>query len=181
MPKLDGTQIVERLQKRLEQLQTGEEVAAKDIRALLNDEQQAALDAAWEQQQQLRKQKRARTEDEQKSLGWKTKRELHIQAYEQAITQASGYELNALKKRMKDAEVRSARIYMDAWSKSVDEGKSGQQAQNFANNELTRAGLRRVDGREVSSISRRDKEVWAMEDALRKMLENGAEKEQGKE
>jgi hypothetical protein len=46
MPKLDGTHIFERLSERLEDLRQGKEVAARDLRALLTEEQEAAMDAA---------------------------------------------------------------------------------------------------------------------------------------
>ena len=39
MPKLNTEQLMERIQKRIHQLELGEEVAAKDIKALLNAEQ----------------------------------------------------------------------------------------------------------------------------------------------
>lgn len=55
MPKLDLTHIADRLKARLAELKAGKEVAAREIRALLNDEQLAAMDAAWVEQQDLRK------------------------------------------------------------------------------------------------------------------------------
>jgi hypothetical protein len=79
MPKLDGTHLPDRLSARLYAPKAGEEVAARDIRALLSDEQIKVMDAAWEVQQELRK-KKAKTKDEEKALGWKTKREIHIEA-----------------------------------------------------------------------------------------------------
>lgn len=69
MPKLDGTHLPSRLAERLADLKAGKEVAARDIKALLNDEQIAAMDAAWAEQQALRKGKRARTKEEEKELG----------------------------------------------------------------------------------------------------------------
>ena len=171
MPKLDGTQIGERLEKRLAELQAGKEVAAKDIRALLTDKQQEDLDAAWAVQQQLRKLSRARTEEKQKALGWVTKNELRIAAFKAAIKEANDGELRAWKKRAFDAQVRQGRIYLESLFAAENQGKTPHERKNFANNELTRAGLRRLDGGNVSSItkreSRRDMEVWAMEDALR--------------
>jgi hypothetical protein len=74
MPKLDGTHIADRLKGRLDELLRGEEVAARDMKSLLTDEQQAAMDAAWAEQQMLRKQKRARNKEEEIALGWKTNR-----------------------------------------------------------------------------------------------------------
>ena len=79
MPKLDLTHIAERLQERLADLKAGKEVAAREIRALLDDKQLAAMDVAWAEQQELRKERRAKI-----ALGWKTKREIHIEAYENA-------------------------------------------------------------------------------------------------
>ena len=38
MPKLNTEQLIERIQKRIHQLELGEEVAVKDIKALLNAE-----------------------------------------------------------------------------------------------------------------------------------------------
>jgi hypothetical protein len=66
MPRLDGTHLPGRLRERLADLKSGKEVAARDIKALLSDEQIAATDIAWEVQQDLRKKKRARTKEEEK-------------------------------------------------------------------------------------------------------------------
>ena len=43
MPLLNTQQLMERVQKRIHQLELGEEIAAKDIKALLNAEQQQKL------------------------------------------------------------------------------------------------------------------------------------------
>ena len=43
MPKLNKEQLMERIQKRIHQLELGEEITAKDIKALLNAEQQQKL------------------------------------------------------------------------------------------------------------------------------------------
>ena len=43
MPKLNTEQLMERIQTRIHQLELGEEVAAKDIKALLSAEQQQKL------------------------------------------------------------------------------------------------------------------------------------------
>ena len=45
MPKLDGTHLPERLEQRLADLKEGKEVAIRDVKALLSDEQIAAMDA----------------------------------------------------------------------------------------------------------------------------------------
>ena len=167
MPKLDGTHLPERLANRLADLQSGKEVSARDIKALLNDEQVNAIQTAWSDQQALRKAKRARNKDEELALGWKTKRDIYIEVYELALMQAKANEQPAVEKRMKDAEVRQGRIYLEALGTALDAGKTNAQARASANNELTRNDMSRLDGAFVRSASRRDREVWDMEDALK--------------
>ena len=166
MPKLDGTHIAERLKERIAKLKNGEEVAARDLRALLTDEQTAALDAAKKAQQELKKAKRARTKEEEKALGWKSIREIHIEALEAALKEAEEDEVGAWEKRMRDAEIRQARIYFDTLESEIKAGKELQTAKNKANNDLTRAGLRRMDGQIVGHLSKRDKEISELETAL---------------
>ena len=166
MPKLDGTHIEGRLRERLEKLRSGEEVAKREIEALLSDRQIDAMDAAWAEQQQLRKQKRARTKEEEIALGWKTKREIQIEAYERAITEADAAMLATLEGLMRKDEVRQARIYLDSYFKATKEGKTTDVAKNLANNDLTRAGLKRVDGQVVGHQNERDREVWEMEQQI---------------
>lgn len=166
MPKLDGTHIAERLKERIAKLKNGEEVAARDLRALLTDEQTAALDVAKKAQQELKKIKRARTKEEEKALGWKSIREIHIESLEAALKDAEDDELDAWKKRLRDAEIRQARIYFDTLDKEMTAGKELQTAKNKANNDLTRAGLRRLDGKIVGHLSKRDKEISELESAF---------------
>ena len=181
MPKIDGTQLVERLRNRLEDLRQGKEVAARDLRALLTDEQIATMDAAWAEQQELKKRKRAKTKQEEKKLSWKTKRETYIEAYEEALKVARDGEVEAYEKRLRDAELRQARIYFDTLGKELDADKNMQVAKNKANNALTQAKLRRLDGKAVTHISKRNREVEEMEAALRQQAEDaliGTEREQ---
>jgi len=166
MPKLDGTHIFERLSERLEELQQGREVAPRDLRKLLTDAQRAAMDEAWAEQQALRKKKRARTKEEEVALGWKTKREIHIEAYVKAIAEADDAMLETIEGLQRNAQVRQARIYMDTYSQARTEGKTEEVAKNLANNELTKAGLRRIDGRHVGFTSKRDREIWAIEEKI---------------
>jgi hypothetical protein len=167
MPKLDGTHLPERLANRLADLQSGKEVSARDIKALLDDEQVNAIQTAWSDQQALRKAKRARNKDEELVLGWKTKRDIYIEVYELALMQAKANEQPAVEKRMQDAEVRQGRIYLEALGAALDAGKTNSQARALANNELTRNGMSRLDGAFVRSASKRDREVWDMEYALK--------------
>ena len=166
MPKLDGTHIAERLKERIAKLKNGEEVAARDLRALLTDEQTAALDAAKKAQQELKKAKRARTKEEEKALGWKSIREIHIEALEAALKEAEEDEVGAWEKRMGDDEIRQERIDFDTFESEIKAGKELQRAKNKANNDLTRAGLRRMDGKIVGHLSKRDKEISELETAL---------------
>lgn len=183
MPKLDGTHLPQRLAERLADLRSGKEVAARDIKALLNDEQVAAMDAAWEQQQLLRKGKRARSKEEELELGWKSKREIHIAAYEAALREVADEEVEAWKKKIRDADARQARTYFDTLGKELKDGKDLQTAKNKANNDLTRAGLRRLDGQLLGTqgLTKRDREIRAMEDAILQKAEselNDDEREQ---
>jgi hypothetical protein len=174
MPKLDGTHILERLTKRIEQLEAGDEIADKEIRSLLNDAQRAELDSAWEQQQKLRKNKRARTEQEQQELGWKSKRQVRIEVLKAALTTAwDGIEEEF--ERLKDqAEIRGAKIYFDTLNKALKDGKDKSVATNLANNAMTRAGLRRMDGQAIGlqGLTKRDREIRAMEDAIQQKAES---------
>ena len=166
MPKLDGMHIFERLQNRLEELRSDKEVAARDLRALLTEQQVIAMDAAWAEQQQLRKKKRARTKEEEIALGWKSKREIQIAAYERAVDEADSGMIDTIEQLQRKDTVRQARIYMDSYSKAMKEGKTNEIAKNLANNDLTRAGLRRVDRQNVWTQNKRDKEVWEMEQQI---------------
>ncbi len=174
MPKLDGTHIAERLNERLKKLRSGEEVAARDLRALLTAEQEAAMDAAWAEQQALRKQKRARTKEEEVALGWKTKHDIHIAALESALREAQDAEVAAWEKRLNDAEVRQGRVYFDELKKETDAGADLKTAKTRANNALTRAKLRRLDGGMIGTqgLRPRDKEIRAMEDAIQQKAES---------
>jgi hypothetical protein len=174
MPKLDGTQIADRLQGRLEEMRLGKEVAARDLRALLTAEQQEAMDAAWAEQQELRKKKRARTKEEEVALGWKSKRDIHIDALIAALKEALANELAAWEKRLHDAEVRQGRVYFDELKKQTDAGVDIKTAKTRANNELTRAKLKRLDGQLIGTqgLTPRDREIRAMEDAILQRAES---------
>ena len=172
MPKLDGTHLPQRLRERLADLRAGKEVAARDIKALLNDEQIEAMDAAWREQQELRKGKRARTKEEERALGWKSKREIHIEVYEQAVTAADDGLLQELDRLQMEATKRQMRIYMDTMAEASTAGKDKTTAENLANNALTRAGLRRMDAQQVLYRSKRDREIREMEQQIQQKLRN---------
>lgn len=178
MPKLNGTHIAERLKGRLEELEQGKEVAARDLRALLSKEQVAAMDAAWAEQQELRKKKRARTKEEEAALGWKTKRDIHIEALQSALRDAQDGEVAAWEKLMHEAEVRQGRIYFDEIKSQTDAGVDIKTAKTRANNALTRAKLKRLDGQLIGTqgLLPRDREIRAMEDAILQKAESDLDK-----
>ena len=106
---------------------------------------------------------------------WKTKTEVRLDTYRQALADALADLPNAIEDQLYQQEVRGARIALDAYFKANDADKNGWTA---ANNALRRAGLNRMDG--ISQIvgTERDREVWAMEDRLRsKILEGMTEGE----
>ncbi|WP_445779287.1 hypothetical protein [Shewanella sp.] len=78
MPKLNTEQLMERLERRIHKLELGEEIAAKDIKALLSSEQQQQLVDALAAQVALKKNKRACTDAEKQALGWKSIREVRV-------------------------------------------------------------------------------------------------------
>jgi hypothetical protein len=83
------------------------------------------------------------------------------------LTVARAGSKQAWQRKQDKAAVRQGRIYFEAYGKARDAGKDIQAARNFANNALTRAGLRRMDGQGVRSQSKRDQEVREMEARLR--------------
>lgn len=172
MPKLDGTHIHERLRQRLEQLKNGEEVARRELETLLTTQQIEAWDAAWNEQKRLRKAKRARTKEEEAALGWKSKREITIEAIEAALNQAYDGLLDEFDRLLYKQEVRAAKIFMESYSTAIKEGREKHSAWLLANNDLTRAGLRRADGKDrmPAGLSERDKEIWHLEESIKKRL-----------
>jgi hypothetical protein len=167
MPKLDGTHLPHRLEERLADLKADKDVAARDVKALLSDEQIAAMDAAWTEQQALRKVKRARTKEEERELGWKTKREIYIEAYEKALSEAQDEEPDAYLERIEKSKVREARVYMDAYFAARDEGKEPYQADLAAKNELKRAHLVRAENSMNDKMNKRYKEMDEFEESFR--------------
>jgi hypothetical protein len=173
MPKLDGAHILQRLTERLSQLEAGEEIAAKEIHSLLTPEQQQELEDLWKEQQTLRKGKRARTEAEEKALGWKTKREVRIEVFKHALATAWEGIDGEFELLQEQASIRQARIYFDEYNKAIAEGKEIPIAKNRANNKLTSAKLTRMDGQQVNRfMTARDKEVFKMEESLRESFKN---------
>ena len=170
MPKLSKLQNVERLQQRLENLESGDEVDAREVLALLSSDQQQQLAEAWAEQQGIRKQHTTKASAEKSGLVWKTKTEVRLDVYRQALADALAGLPNAIEDQLYQQEVRGARIALDAYFKAKDADKNGWTA---ANNALRRAGLNRMDSISQVVGTERDREVWAMEDSLRSQIVEG--------
>ena len=169
MPKLNITHLPTRLKERLEKLERGEEVAAKDIKSLLSDEQIERMEQALAEQEILRKtHKRPKTEEEAKAIGWKTKLQVRIDVYKQAIMETDDGLVVGIKKLQKEREFKAAKIWLDALF-NAKEGTDKLSAGNIA---LTRAGFNKGN----PSATKRDREVWAMEEALLKNPNENLEK-----
>ena len=170
MPKLNTEQLMERIHKRIHQLELGEEVAAKDIKALLNAEQQQQLEDALAAQVELKKIQRARTDAEKQALGWKSIREVRLDVLRAALNAANDGLLADYERRLKEKEVRQANIYLSEYFAARADGKEQYVTQGAANNALTRAALPRVAEQGVNSMSQRDREVFAVEAQLKERI-----------
>lgn len=179
MPKLNNTHLPQRIQEHIEKMERGEEVEAKKDKTLLNDAQRKQLKDALGHQQQLKKNhKRPKTQEEKDKLGWKEIREVRLEIYRRALQQLNQNVVADIKELQRQREAKANREYMDAWSKAIKEGKRGASAQSVGNIALTRAGF---SPKHSVGLSKRDREIRDMEDALLKQFEakaSQAEKEQ---
>ena len=179
MPKLNITHLVGRIQERIEQLERGDALEARDINALLTKEQQQELKDAWTKQQALRKiHKSPKSNEQAQKIGWKTIREVRLEIYRQALQEAQDGVGDGIEKLLHQSEVKAARVFLDAFSKAKDEDKNAWSAGNIA---LRRNGFNRIDGQSYSYSNKRDREVNEMEDGLRERMEDdlsAEEKEQ---
>lgn len=172
---------MERLEKYSKQMSKGEEVALRDIKAILKLVGQEYAD--WigeekERQRELKKTRRARTEAEAKDFGHKSIHDILTEALDRAGDKIHEEILERLDDEQKRAELRQVKIFMSAYSQGRKEGKNDTNARAWANNELTRAGLRRIDGHISGAITQRDREIWAIEDELMERFYNEATKEE---
>ena len=179
MPKINATHKLERIQKRIEQLENDEALETSDIHALLTSLQQKQLKTAWEQQQQLRKlHKPPKTDEDKNKLGWKTIREIRLEVYRQALDDIRNNLIPEIEQIQQQSEVRASRVFMEAFSEVHKNGKNAWSAGNIA---LRINGFNRLDGNSDSFNSNRDREINKMEDSLRQRMEvdlSAEEKEQ---
>ena len=178
MPKLNVTHLVGRIQERIEQLERGDTLEARDINALLTKEQQQELKDAWTVQQALRKiHKPPKSNEEAQKIGWKTIREVRLEIYKQALQEAQDGVGDGIEKLLHQSEVKASRVFLDAYF-NAKEGTNKWSAGNIA---LRRNGFNRIDGQSYSYSNKRDREVNEMEDSLRERMEDylsAEEKEQ---
>lgn len=173
MPKLDITQIVGKLKQRIEQLENGQALEARDINALLNKEQQQALKDLWAEQQALRKTHRQpKTDAEKERIGWKTIRDVRLHVYRQALADAKGGLGDGISELQQKREIKAARVFMNAFSKAAKEGKNAWSAAEIA---LTRNGLKNAGS---VGLTKRDKEIREMEERLQKEFEKNMSSEE---
>ena len=178
MPKLDDTHLEQRIAEQIKRLEEGHDLVVRDVKAVLSVAAVAQVEAEWLSQQQLRKGKRARNDEERVALGWLSKRDLYLKALKSDLEQARANASAAFNKKLQDATVRQTRIYFDALKQAEKDGKTEYSAKAFANNELTRSGLRRMDGADSGYNDKRDREVKQMEDELREQLKTDEDREQ---
>jgi hypothetical protein len=171
VPKLNNTLLIDRLQKRIAQLENDEAIEAREINSLLNKDQQAALKAAWSAQQTLRKQHKPPTTDAAKNaVGWKTIKEVRIEALTKALADASRSVLESLRSEMKRREARAAKVFLEAYFEAKDAEKNAISIANIA---VTRAGF---SSKHVART--RDEEVRQMEETLLARLTKAGEEQE---
>jgi hypothetical protein len=179
MPKLNNTHLPQRIQEHIEKMERGEEVEAKKDKTLLNEQQQEQLKKVLAHQQQLKKNhKRPKTQEEKDQLGLKSIGQVRLGIYKQALAQLKTNSAKDMRELHRQREAKANRVYMDAWSDAIKEGKRGASAQSVGNIALTRAGF---SPSHSVGLSKRDREIRDMEDALLQQFEaqaSKAEKEQ---
>jgi len=87
-----------------------------------------------------------------------------------ALNAANDGLLADYERRLKEKEVRQANIYLSEYFAARADGKEQYVTQGAANNALTRAALPRVDGQDVNSMSKRDREVFGFEAQLKERI-----------
>ena len=175
MPKLEADHLIDRLNRRIEQLKNGELLVAKDINNLLNKAQRKCLKDNWSKQLELRKiHKTPKTEKEKKLINWKTIRKIRVEVLEQALAEAQDGLLESFEKRLVKKEAKRIRIFMDTVNKNIKEGVDKATAYSRANNELTKHGLRRLDNMITGKnrLNKRDREISEMEEKIKNSDEN---------
>lgn len=171
MPKLEAEHLIERLKIRIEQLKNKELLAVKDINNLLNETQRQELKNNWSKQQALRKtNKPPKTAKDKEKIGWKTIGEVRLEILNEALVEANEGLLGSFEKRLKNVEVKRAKIYTKTYFNNIKDGVDKITSTSRANNELTRHGLQRINriGNNKFGLGKRDKEISKIEAELTK-------------
>ena len=158
MPKLNPIDTIDRIYSRIEQLERGDALDAREINSLLTAEQQQAMKNAWAEQQELRARFNTRNAAEKAGIIWKTIRDVRLEACRTALKDALDNFDAHMEQRQEQRDIRAARIYLDAY---FGADGTGRNKQSTANNALVRAKLKRPD-RSIS-LPDRDGEVQEME------------------
>jgi hypothetical protein len=173
MPEINNTHKLERLKDRLAQIKRDEEVDIRDINNLLDKNQQQRLKDLWTDEQTKRKDK------SYKKQTWQSKKDVRIKVISEAIDKLSKSALDDFKQLVQKREQHGAKVFMEAWSEALKEGKGKFSAISAGNIAMTRAGFKLSK----SIGNNRDKEVADMEAQLLKQFESELdedEKEQRK-
>ena len=174
MPKLDSIYLIERLKKRIKQIESGEVIEARDINVLLSSKQKKQLSEAWKKQKEIRKKFPYFVKfEKKKEIGWKTKNEIKLEILKIALKELDDDILESLNIKIKSRNSKQAKIYLRKYYDELSNGVDKLKAKLRANNELTRHGLLRVDRMEnnMLGLNKRAKEVREIEDNLRKRFE----------
>ena len=100
---------------------------------------------------------------------------MRLGIYKQALEDLNANVVDDIKKLQKQREMQAAKIFMEAWSKAGKEGKVGNSAISAGNIALTRAHFGIPQS---SMLTKRDREIRALEEGLLKQLENELSSEQ---
>lgn len=158
MPTLNPIDIIERLFSRIEQLERGDELDAREIHSLLTKAQQQALKDTWEEQRDIRTRFKTKKAAEKAGVAWKTIREVRLDVCRHALKEALARFDKDMQAFQEKKEYRAARIYLDAYFEAADKGKNKQAA---ANNALIRAKLKQP--MQSHFLSARDREMQKLE------------------
>lgn len=162
----------QRIKEHIEQMERGEEVEAKKDKTLLDDKWQQTLKDALEAQKALKKtHKRPKTEEEKQAIGWKEIREVRIEIYKQALAELDEDIYDIHLKQLAREQAKATKAYLDGYFGA----KQGQDKDSAGRIAVKRAGFFGSGG---GAISKRDKEVWDMEERLRKQFEAEATEEE---
>jgi len=168
MPKINATHILERLQEHVAKMERGEEVEVKKDKTLLSVQQHQALQQALAHQKQLKAtHKRPKTQDEKDKLGWKEIWEVRLEIYRQAVQELKSDMSKHMRALQREREAKANRVFMDAWSKALDDDKDHYQSVSAGHIALTRAGFGRPQS---MGLTPRDREIQRMEEDILKQL-----------